>query len=118
MAKGVNLKEQNMRTVSLPVVEPGVLSRLWTRLYGTNRWLALSAAAYTILFFVTIFLAIVDARLVTDAPVWFKPMKFALSSVLYTGTLAWILSFVESKKFWVKLVDNIQNKDDRCPKPT
>ena len=93
-----------MRTVSLPVVEPGALSRLWTRLYGTNRWLALSAAAYTILFCVTFILAVVDTRLVTDAPVWFKPMKFALSSVLYTGTLAWILSFVESKKFWVKLV--------------
>lgn len=93
-----------MSTVSFPVVEQGVLSRLWNRLYATNRWLVLTAAAYTILFCATLILSIVDTRLVTDAPVWFKPMKFAISSVLYTGTLAWILSFVEQKKFWVRLV--------------
>lgn len=93
-----------MSTVSFSVLEQGAFSRLWNRLVTTNRWLAWSAAAYTSLFFVTLILAIADSRLVTEAPVWFKPMKFALSSVLYTGTLAWILSFVEEKKAWVKLV--------------
>jgi hypothetical protein len=36
-------------------------------------------------------LAIVDDRVVLGAPVWFKPLKFAISFVAYAGTLAWLL---------------------------
>jgi hypothetical protein len=35
-----------------------------------------------------------DGRIVTGAPVWLKPAKFAISSALYAGTLAWLLRFL------------------------
>jgi hypothetical protein len=35
---------------------------------------------------------LVDPRLVTGAPVWLKPAKFAASIAIYTLTLAWIFS--------------------------
>ena len=39
---------------------------------------------------------IIDPRLVTGAPVWFKPVKFAMSISIYAFTLAWMFSFIES----------------------
>lgn len=38
----------------------------------------------------------IDPRLVTGAPVWLKPAKFALSISIYAFTLAWIFSFLDS----------------------
>ena len=36
-------------------------------------------------------LAIVDDRTLLGAPLWLKPLKFAISFVAYAGTLAWML---------------------------
>ena len=38
---------------------------------------------------------VVDPRMVTGAPVWLKPAKFAISIALYTFTLAWMFSFLD-----------------------
>jgi hypothetical protein len=37
---------------------------------------------------------LVDDRVVTGAPAWLKPFKFAVSFVLYAGTLAWLLTLL------------------------
>ena len=36
----------------------------------------------------------VDPRLITGAPAWLKPAKFAVSVGIYTATLAWIFSLL------------------------
>ena len=36
-------------------------------------------------------LAVVDARVLLGAPLWLKPLKFAISLALYSATLAWML---------------------------
>ena len=36
----------------------------------------------------------VDQRVISGAPAWVKPTKFAISIAVYTGTLLWILSLV------------------------
>jgi hypothetical protein len=41
----------------------------------------------------------VDPRVVTGAPVWLKPAKFAISISIYAFTLAWMFSFIGS---WVR----------------
>ncbi|GAB3297054.1 hypothetical protein [Hymenobacter tenuis] len=38
-----------------------------------------------------------DHRLVTGVPVWVKPLKFALSGLLYLWTLAWLLADLPSQ---------------------
>lgn len=38
----------------------------------------------------------IDPRIVTGAPVWLKPAKFAISISIYAFTLAWIFSFLHS----------------------
>ena len=35
-----------------------------------------------------------DDRLITNAPAWLKPAKFALSVAIYTGTLAWVFTYL------------------------
>lgn len=49
------------------------------------------AVAMAVLVPVLAVLAIVDDRVLLGAPLWFKPLKFAVSFVAYAGTLAWLL---------------------------
>jgi hypothetical protein len=41
---------------------------------------------------------IVDPRLITGAPAWLKPAKFALSIAFYVFTLAWMFTFIPGFK--------------------
>jgi hypothetical protein len=43
---------------------------------------------------------IVDDRVLVGAPIWLKPLKFALSFVLYGTTLAWMLSLLHHGRGW------------------
>lgn len=74
------------------------------RLGGNGRILTISAIIYLALFIGTIIASLLDARIVTGAPVWIKPMKFAVSSLLYTATLAWMMSFISGRSRLVKLL--------------
>ena len=47
---------------------------------------------------------VVDPRAIAGAPAWLKPFKFALSIVLYSFTLLWMLRFVQGRRFLVRLV--------------
>ncbi|MEJ3657581.1 hypothetical protein WEH80_31930 [Actinomycetes bacterium KLBMP 9759] len=51
-------------------------------------WLAVGSAAFAVML---VGLAAVDHRTLLGAPLWFKPLKFALSFTLYGGALAWML---------------------------
>ncbi len=35
-----------------------------------------------------------DPRTITGAPAWLKPLKFALSTIIYAGSLAWLLRYL------------------------
>ena len=48
-------------------------------------------AALSLLFGV---LMLVDPRAIEGAPAWLKPLKFAVSTAIYSVTLAWILRFL------------------------
>ncbi|MEM7130017.1 MAG: hypothetical protein AAF702_27050 [Chloroflexota bacterium] len=91
-------------TFSQSTLQPFPTAAIWQRLVNTNRFLALNLFVYIGLLLFTIGATFVDARLVTGAPVWIKPMKFAISSILYAGTLLWMLSFVKSKPRLVHLI--------------
>src|SRR5688500_9549335 len=36
----------------------------------------------------------VDPRVITGAPAWLKPFKFAISTAIYSLTLAWVFGFL------------------------
>src|SRR5687768_6745315 len=49
----------------------------------------------------------IDPRIVTGAPVWLKPAKFAISISIYAFTLAWIFSFLASSPKTRRVVGRI-----------
>ena len=49
-------------------------------------------------------LMLVDPRLIEGAPAWLKPLKFAVSTGIYSVTLAWILRFLPA---WPRLVRRV-----------
>ncbi|MBV7338028.1 hypothetical protein KFU94_59335 [Chloroflexi bacterium TSY] len=93
-----------MQTSTYPLRQPLQPPAIWQTLANTNRFLALNLFVYVTLFLFTIGASMVDSRLIAGAPAWIKPMKFAISSFLYVGTLLWMLSFVRSKPRLVNVV--------------
>jgi hypothetical protein len=59
---------------------------------GWNRPLLVLTAATAVLTVVTAVGIFTDSRIVTGAPVWLKPFKFAVSFSIYGLTLAWLLA--------------------------
>src|SRR6187397_2810965 len=53
----------------------------------------LTAAAVVLLGLLAVSLAglLLDPRVITGAPAWLKPAKFAISTAVYSLTLAWVL---------------------------
>ncbi len=47
---------------------------------------------------------LLDPRYVGGAPVWLKPLKFALSTVAYGLSILWTLSFLERQKRFVQVL--------------
>jgi hypothetical protein len=41
-----------------------------------------------------------DSRYITGAPAWLKPLKFSLSIIIYTFTMLWFLSLIDTTKRW------------------
>jgi hypothetical protein len=67
------------------------------RTAGWNRPLMFLLAASAVLTVVTVVGLVTDDRVLTGVPIWLKPFKFAVSFVLYAGTLAWMLSLLPTR---------------------
>lgn len=48
-----------------------------------------------------------DARVITGAPAWMKPAKFAISTAFYAFSLVWLLRFVQGRARIVRVVSFI-----------
>src|SRR4029453_5851337 len=42
-----------------------------------------------------------DDRMITGAPAWLKPAKFAISTAIFSGTLAWLYRYI---RVWPRFV--------------
>ena len=71
-------------------VRPGFLSRLWR----TDRPLTAVGLLMTAVLIGNLVGLVGDPRTITGAPAWLKPAKFAVSTAIYSVTLAWLFSFL------------------------
>jgi hypothetical protein len=67
-----------------------VLKRLWQ----TSPELIATAAVMQVVLIGALIGLAVDPRVITGAPAWLKPAKFAASIAIYTVTLAWIFTWL------------------------
>ena len=72
-----------------------------------SRPLTMMGEAMLVTFLATLVGIFVDHRVITGAPAWLKPAKFAISVSIYCFTLVWLLGFVENRPRLVRLVANV-----------
>src|ERR1700740_286917 len=83
------------------------LWRLLRSAFAANPALTILAATTLITFVATLLGVFVDPRVITGAPAWLKPAKFAISVSIYCFTFVWMLGFVENRPRLVRLVANV-----------
>jgi hypothetical protein len=79
---------------------PNPMTKVFHSLSKVHRPLFISGLFTIVMgvFFITgIFL---DSRYITGSPAWLKPTKFAISVSIYTFTILWFLSFVDTSQKW------------------
>jgi hypothetical protein len=106
------MKEQIMTTTTISLRDlaksPLSLIQSWfSHLWAFNKLLTLSAILYIVLIPVYTVAAILDPRLITNAPAFVKPLKFILSSAIYTTTFLYLLTLVQGHKRWVQIAANV-----------
>ncbi|MGM1063093.1 hypothetical protein [Saccharothrix sp. Mg75] len=70
------------------------MTRNWHR---PTLWSAAVMGVFAVAFAVA---AVVDGRLLDGAPLWVKPLKFALALAVYAATLSWMLSLPHRGRRW------------------
>lgn len=55
-------------------------------------WLSIAMAALAV---VSVVGLLIDSRILTGAPTWSKPLKFAISILLYSLTLSWLIGLLQ-----------------------
>ncbi|MDG4800714.1 hypothetical protein [Micromonospora sp. WMMD980] len=73
------------------------MTTVWNRAAGWHRPLMLLVAAMAVLTVVAAVGVVADPRVLTGAPAWLKPLKFAISFTVYGVTLAWMLSLLPAR---------------------
>jgi hypothetical protein len=90
-----------------PSADTAVLRQLLHRTFAANRALTIMGGAMVVTFFAALVGIFVDHRVITGAPAWLKPAKFAISVSIYCFTFVWLLGFVENRPRLVRLVANV-----------
>src|SRR5713226_7569965 len=86
---------------------PEELRHLLHRAFAANAALTILGGAMLITFLATLVGSLVDHRVITGAPAWLKPAKFAISVSVYCFTFVWLLGFVENHPRLVRVVANV-----------
>lgn len=75
-----------------------VIAPLRTRWHRPLLWLSVAMAALAIFCMVGL---LIDPRVLTGAPIWAKPLKFAISIAVYSVTLSWLIGMLQT---WRRVV--------------
>src|SRR5690348_16084414 len=77
---------------------------LFAQAMAINRPLALIIGVMLATLLAALVGLIVDPRVITGAPAWLKPAKFALSISVYAATFIWLLGFISGRARIVRLI--------------
>jgi hypothetical protein len=89
-----------------PRIEAQVRALL-CRAWNTSQPLTIAGAVMILVFFATLAGLPLDHRVITGAPAWLKPAKFAISTSVYCFTFVWLLGFVENHKRLARFIANM-----------
>lgn len=98
---------QSFRTTQIKEHRQSLLRQLLRRALAANRPLTIMGGTMLVTFLATLVGIFVDHRIITGAPAWLKPAKFAISVSIYCFTFVWLLGFVENHPRVVRLTTNV-----------
>jgi hypothetical protein len=78
--------------------------RLRTEAWQRNPPLVTLVLAMLVVAAVALLGLVVDPRVITGAPAWMKPLKFAVSIAIYSATLLWMLAFIPDRPRLVAVI--------------
>lgn len=76
----------------------------YQELVRRNRLLAYVGVVHIGLFILFLGLSLIDSRIVMGINTWIKPMKFALSIVIYLWTVGWFLEYLKNYRRSVRII--------------
>jgi hypothetical protein len=82
-------------------------SRLLARAWSYSPLLTLAGLANLALIPIFLVAAILDPQIISGAPAWIKPLKFAISITIFCATFLWLLTFVRGHSRLVKFAAGI-----------
>lgn len=85
-------------TGNTPIGHPRAL---FNQLWQTAPFLTAVSIAHFVMAIILIGLLPFDNRTILNEAVWIKPIKFTLSTAIYTATIAWLLSYITHRP-WIK----------------
>ncbi len=102
-------KEDRMKVVASHAIKNlrTSLRAAFGRAMSLNKPLTIAGLGMLLVFLVTLVGILLDPRIVTGAPVWLKPAKFAVSISIYSLTFVWLLGFVRGHTRLVRLAANV-----------
>ncbi len=88
-------------TIPWKVPDPRELLRHAWRI---NRPLTFAGVAMALTLVAALIGLLIDPRVITGAPAWLKPAKFAVSIAIFNFTLLWLLTFIQGHRRMVGLI--------------
>jgi hypothetical protein len=79
---------------AVPVTAGSRLASLFDSLWHASPPLTVVGTLMLVVAGVSLLGMLVDPRMITGAPAWLKPFKFAISTAIYSLTLAWIFTWL------------------------
>jgi hypothetical protein len=106
-AARVNNNRPSVNDTQLGLRTGDATKTLLHRSWRTNRPLTILGVAMILAFLAALAGVLLDHRVITGAPAWLKPAKFAISVSVYCFTFVWLLGFVESRPRLARFAANV-----------
>ena len=87
-----------MLTVSTYYVDMVNMKQQINRLWAQSPSLTATAIIMLVAFIPSVVGIFLDPRIITGVPAWLKPAKFAISSAIYSATIAWLLGYLTDRR--------------------
>jgi len=97
----------NQTASSTPAMKSWAVLTLIKRAWASNAALTFIGVLFLLAFIGTSIGIVIDPRIITGAPAWLKPAKFAISSSIYAWTFVWLLSFVRGHRRLMWLITHV-----------
>lgn len=82
--------------------------RAWfSRMWNFNWFVTSVLLIHVVAIPIYLVAAIVDPRMITNAPAFVKPLKFVISIAIYLGTFLALMMLAQRRRWWVHLIGNI-----------